>query len=200
MCCIAFIYKKLVLNVCIDTLVHLLTIDFENYSSIYISCTFFNKCFLISDICILVIILVVSSMRASSTGGSSTDIAVIHDGDVSTCFSTDAADRAPFVALDYGSLIYVTSIEIKSRSDIGKWLFTIMIHLIVKYFVSYFRHSLGVFVWSNKARCKSHLILYSFTKHKHEDLKMIFNFNPKKGVMCILPQKCPAITWCNIAT
>ena len=69
----------------------------------------------------LVFLLVVSSIRPSSTGVSSIDIAVIKDGDVSTCFSTDAADRAPFVALDYSPMFpLVTSIEIKSRSDIGK--------------------------------------------------------------------------------
>ena len=62
-------------------------------------------------------------MRASSTSDSSIDISVIKDGDVSTCFSTDTADKVPFVALDYFPMFpFVQSIEIKSQSDIGKFI------------------------------------------------------------------------------
>ena len=80
---------------------------------------------------------VVSNIKASSSSDSNIDIAVIKDGDVSTCFSTDGADGAPFVALDYSPYtLWVTSIEIMSLSNIGK-RFTVITYVTMKHFVKY---------------------------------------------------------------
>ena len=62
----------------------------------------------------------ISTMRASSTSDSNTDLAVTTDGDVSTCFSTASDDVYPFMFLEFFNFPYVMTLGIKSRSAIGK--------------------------------------------------------------------------------
>ena len=113
----------------------------------------------------------IPNIRVSSTGDSSIDITVIKDGDVSTCFSTDVADRAPFVALDYSPYFpVVQSIEIKSRSSIGEYSFYIHHIMHIKIFrKKHIPPGPMCPCAVKKTRYKQLLILYSFTKYKRDD-------------------------------